>query len=281
MAGFSGRRHWVAATVRGSVPAPLAAGAPRLMLFAPLLVFAAVAFVGWELYVSLSDVRPQVLPAPSRVFREAWHFRDLLWKNSVPTLKEMAIGFSISIAVATLFAVLMDFFRTARRALYPALVASQTIPIIAIAPLLIIWFGFGLTPKIIVVALVTFFPVTVGWVDGFNSTEKEAANLLRSMGASRWQIFWKVRLPSGLPSFFSGLRIAITYAMVGAIFAEYVGAKEGLGIFMQLQKNSFRTDLVLGAVGVTAVISILLFLSTYAMERLAIPWYFATRRANV
>ena len=282
MAGFRAPRHWIATTVRGSMPAPLATGVSRLLVVvAPLLVFAAIAFVGWEVYVSLSDIRPQVLPAPTRVLREAWEFRDLIWRNTVPTLKETAIGFSVSITVATLFAVLIDFFRSARRAFYPVLVASQTIPIIAIAPLMIIWFGFGLTPKIIVVALVTFFPITVGWVDGFNSTEKEAANLLRSMGANRWQIFWKVRLPSALPTFFSGLRIAITYAVVGAIFAEYVGAKEGLGIFMQLQQNSFRPDLVLAAVGVTAVISILLFLSTYVVERLAIPWYFATRRANV
>lgn len=251
----------------------------RIWLLLPAFAILVGAALIWQFYVESSGIRPQVLPSPARVLREAWEFRGIIWDNTIPTLKETAIGFCISVAVATLFAVVMDFSGAARRALYPLLVTSQTLPIIAIAPLLIIWFGFGLTPKIVVVALVTFFPVTVALVDGFNSTEREAMNLLRSMGANRLRIFWYVRLPSALPYFFSGLRIAITYSVVGAIFAEYVGAKNGLGIFMALQKNSFRTDLVLAAVFVTAFITVLLFLSTYVVERLAIPWYAASRRA--
>ena len=146
-------------------------------------------------------------------------------------------------------------------------------PIIAIAPLMIIWFGFGLTPKILIVILVTFFPITVSLSDGFRSAEAEAMDLLGSMGASKWGVFRHVRLPSALPSFFSGLRIAITYAVVAAVFAEYVGAKSGLGIFMLIQKNSFRTDLVLAAVVVTALVSVSLFLMVSVMQRIAIPWY--------
>jgi len=160
----------------------------------------------------------------------------------------------------------------------PLLVASQTIPIIAIAPLMIIWFGFGLMPKIMVIALVTFFPVTVGLIDGFNLTDRDAANLLRSMGANRWKQFVYVRLPSALPSFFTALRIGIAYAVTGAIFAEYIGAREGLGIYMATMKNSFRTDLVLAAVAVTAFLSVGLFLLTYAAERLVIPWHSKERR---
>jgi ABC-type nitrate/sulfonate/bicarbonate transport system permease component len=181
--------------------------------------------------------------------------------------------------VATIFAVLIDFSQTVRRVLYPVLVATQTIPLVVLAPLMILWFGFGLTPKIILVALITFFPITVGWVDGFTSAEREATDLLRSMGASRRQIFLKVRLPGSLPRFFSGLRIAIVYSVIGAIFAEYAGARNGLGIFILQQQNAFRTDLVLAAVIVVTAISIILFLLTYAVERLVIPWYFATRRA--
>ncbi|MEX2446736.1 MAG: ABC transporter permease [Dehalococcoidia bacterium] len=244
----------------------------------PVALFAVAVLLAWETYVALSEVRPQVLPAPSRVLREGWAFRGLIWQNTLPTLRETVLGFTLAVALGTACAVAMDFSRAARRALYPALVASQAIPIIAIAPLLVVWFGFGLTPKVLVVALVTFFPVTVGWVDGFASTERAAANLLRSMGASRWQVFRLVRLPGALPYFFSGLRIAITYAVVAAIFAEYVGAKEGLGIFMQLQQNSFRTDLVIAAVVVTAAISIALFLATYVVQRIAIPWHAATRQ---
>ena len=233
----------------------------------------------WELYVVASDIRPTVLPPPSRVFREGWEFRSLLWENTKPTLQETAIGFSVSIVIATLFAVLIDFSLSIRRVLYPVLVATQTIPLVVLAPLMILWFGFGLAPKIILVALITFFPITVGWVDGFTSAEREATDLLRSMGATRRQIFLKVRLPGSLPRFFSGLRIAIVYSVIGAIFAEYAGARNGLGIFILQQQNAFRTDLVLAAVIVVTALSILLFLLTYAVERLVIPWYFATRRA--
>lgn len=261
-------------------PRSLAAQSRPALAVLPVIAFAAIGFAAWEAYVQLSDVRPQVLPAPSRVIREGWEFRDLLWTNTAPTLIETGIGFAISIGAATLFAALMDFSAPARRALYPTLVASQTLPLIVLAPLMIIWFGFGLTPKILLVVLFTFFPITVGWVDGFNSTETEATNLLRSMGANRWQIFWKLRLPNALPRFFSGLRMGITYAIGGAIFAEYAGARDGLGIFMLEQKNAFRTDLVLAAVLVAAAFSIALFLSTYIVERIAIPWYFATRRAQ-
>ena len=156
----------------------------------------------------------------------------------------------------------------------------NVLPEVAVAPLLVLWFGFGLLPKALVVALVTFFPITVGWVDGFAATERAAAHLLRSMGATSWQVFRLVRLPGALPAFFSGLRIAITYAVVGAIFAEYAGAKRGLGIFMQLQQNAFRTDLVMAAVVVTAVVSVALFLATYAVERVAIPWHAAARASR-
>jgi ABC-type nitrate/sulfonate/bicarbonate transport system permease component len=244
----------------------------------PAVFAIATLFIVWEIYVQTSDIRPTVLPSPGRVFREGWEFRGLLWTNTVPTLKETVIGFSISIAVSTIFATMIDFSATIKRGLYPVLVATQTIPLIVLAPLMIIWFGFGLTPKIILVALITFFPITVGWVDGFNSSEREASNLLRSMGATRLQIFLKLRVPSALPSFFSGLRIAIVYSVIGAVFAEYAGARNGLGIFIATQQNSFRTDLVIAAVFVIAAVSIVLFSLTYALERLTIPWYFRTRR---
>ncbi|MFN8187181.1 MAG: ABC transporter permease [Gaiellales bacterium] len=245
-----------------------------------LVTLAVGVLVGvWQLYVELSDIRPTVLPAPSRVFSEGWEFRGALWQNAKPTLVETAIGFSVSVVLATAFAVLIDFSATIRRVLYPLLVATQTIPLVVLAPLMIIWFGFGLMPKILLVALITFFPITVGWVDGFNSAEREATDLLRSMGATRRQIFMKVRLPGALPRFFSGLRIAIVYSVIGAVFAEYAGARDGLGIFILKQQQAFRTDLVLAAVMVITAISVVMFLFTYALERLLIPWYFATRRA--
>jgi ABC-type nitrate/sulfonate/bicarbonate transport system permease component len=245
----------------------------------PLLLIAALVAI-WQIYCEVNDVRPTTLPTPSRVVSQGWKFHDIIWGHTKTTLKETVIGFAISVLVATAFAVAMDFSQVVRRSLYPLLVGSQTIPIIVLAPLMITWFGFGLKPKIILVVLITFFPVTVGWVDGFRSTEADAMSLLGSMGAKRWKVFRYVRFPSALPSFFSGLRIAITYSVVGAIFAEYAGASSGLGIYMQLQHNAFRTDLVLAAVVVSALLSVALFMLVSVIQRFAIPWHGASRRQN-
>ncbi|OLT11676.1 nitrate ABC transporter permease [Pseudonocardia sp. CNS-139] len=243
-----------------------------LRRLAPPLVLVALGLVAWQWYVTAADVRPQVLPSPLRVVEQGWAFRDQIWANTVPTLQVTAVGFTVSLVLGWALAIAVDFSPWLRRALVPLFVASQTLPIVAIAPLLIIWFGFGLLPKVVVIALVTFFPVTVGLVEGFAATDRQATNLLRSMGASRWEQFRYVRLPGALPRFFTSLRIGITYAVTGAIFAEYVGATAGLGIFMSVQRNSFRTDLVLAAVVVTALVSVALFALTYLVERLVVPW---------
>jgi ABC-type nitrate/sulfonate/bicarbonate transport system permease component len=170
-------------------------------------------------------------------------------------------------------AVMLETSLWMRRAIYPLLVVSQTIPIIALAPLLLIWFGFGLEPKVIVVTLYCFFPIAVACADGLAGAEPALLKLLRSMHASRWQILWLVRLPGAMPSFFSGLRIAATYSVTGAIFGEYVGAYRGLGIYMQTAANSFAIVLVFAAILVTAVLSLLLFGLVSLIERLALPWY--------
>ncbi|BBG01489.1 MULTISPECIES: ABC transporter permease [Pseudonocardia] len=239
----------------------------------PALLLVGLLLVTWQLAAVVSGVAPQVLPSPLRVLEQGWVFREALWANTLPTVQVTVIGFTVSLAVAWAIAVAVDFSPWLRSALMPLLVASQTLPVIAIAPLLIIWFGFGLLPKVLVIALVTFFPVAVGLIEGFAATDRSATALLRSMGASRWQRFRYVRLPGAMPSFFTSLRIAVTYAVTGAIFAEYVGARAGLGIFMQLQRNQFRTDLVLAAVGVTAAVSVALFGLTFLVQRLVTPWY--------
>jgi ABC-type nitrate/sulfonate/bicarbonate transport system permease component len=272
-----------------SPPAPAPTAAPRrarrsplsvLVTAGPPLLIVAVIVAVWQWYVTVNDVRPQVLPSPARVLEMGWAFRGAIWENTVPTLQVTFVGFAVSLCVGWVLAVAIDFSGFLRKALMPLLVTSQTLPIIAIAPLLIIWFGFGLLPKVLVIALVTFFPVAVGLIEGFASTDREATNLLRSMGAGRFKQFFYVRLPSALPNFFTALRIGITYAVTGAIFAEYVGAEKGLGIYMALQKNSFRTDLVFAAIGVTAVISVSLFLLTYLVQRLLIPWHGKEKRSR-
>jgi ABC-type nitrate/sulfonate/bicarbonate transport system permease component len=244
----------------------------RLGTVVPPLVAALILLGAWQLYVDAAHIDVAVLPSPIRVATQGWDNRGDLWSNTVPTLEETLIGFALSMAVAWLFAVVCDFWTLVRRGLEPLLVASQTVPVIAIAPLFIIWFGFGVLPKALIVALVTFFPVTVSLLQGFGTTPAEATNLLRSMGAGPWQRFVRVRVPTALPFFFSGVRIAITYAVVGAIFGEYVGAYKGLGIYMETTKNARRTDLVLAAVVVTAILSLALYMIVTAIERVAIPW---------
>lgn len=268
------KRHGMA-TIPAQPKAPRARGAADVVV--PLIFLAGLIAV-WELAVRLTDVRPQILPAPSQVATSGWAQREVIGEHALATLGVTAAGFSLSLICAWVLAIAVDFSPALKRGLIPLLVASQTIPVIAIAPLMIIWFGFGLLPKMLVVALVTFFPVAIGLIEGFDRTDREASNLLRSMGASRWQEFRLVRLPSALPTFFTSLRIGITYAVTGAIFAEYVGARQGLGIYMSVQKNAFRTDLVLAAVAVTAALSILLYLSTYLIERAVIPWHIKEKK---
>lgn len=244
------------------------------------LGFLGALVVVWEVAVRVSGVRPQVLPAPSLVAASGWDHREAIAGHAVATLGVTAVGFAVSLVCAWALAIAVDFSPLLRRAALPLMVASQTIPVIAIAPLMIIWFGFGLLPKVLVVALVTFFPVAIGLIEGFASADREAGALLRSMGAGRVREFVLLRLPTALPLFFTSLRISVTYAVVGAIFAEYVGAQSGLGIYMSVQKNAFRTDLVLAAVAVTALVSIALYLLTFLVERMVIPWHSHERRAR-
>ncbi|MBY4215052.1 ABC transporter permease [Rhodococcus fascians] len=238
----------------------------------PAVTVVVLSIAVWQIYVEVSGIRPQVLPSPGRVLTQGWAQREAIAENAAATLQVTLVGFAVSLVLAWLLAIAVDFSPWLRRAFVPLFVVSQTLPIIAIAPLLIIWFGFGLLPKILVIALATFFPMAIGLIEGFAAADRDARALLASMGAGRWQQFRYVRLPSALPRFFTSLRIGITYAVVGAIFAEYAGATAGLGIYMSQQKNSFRTDLVLAAVAVTAVISVLLFVSTFVVERVVAPW---------
>jgi ABC-type nitrate/sulfonate/bicarbonate transport system permease component len=240
------------------------------------LVIAIVAL--WEAYVRVTAADPIVLPPPSRVLTALWDARTVAAGHLVPTLIEALVGCALSAVFAIGVAVVLDRWLPARRAVEPLLVTSQTIPIVAIAPLFVIWFGFGLLPKVLIVVLVTFFPIVVALLDGFGRVDSAAQDLLHSMGATPRQAFSKLRWPSALPFLFTGLRISVVYAVIGAIFGEYVGATEGLGIWMKLSQTSFRTDLVFGAILLTAVVSVLLYLGVGALERLVVPWSPAARR---
>ena len=238
----------------------------------PAVLSVVSAFVIWEIYVRVSGISPLMLPAPSRVLDQMVQNRVLLWNNTVPTLKATFAGFALSLSVAFGLSIILDFMPRVRRALFPIFVVSQTLPLVAIAPLVVLWFGFDLTPKVLLVALVTFFPMLVALVDGYASTDPEIEDLMRSMGATRGQIFRAARFPSAMPYFFAGLRISITYAVVAAIFAEYVGARAGLGIVILNAKNSFRPDIVLAAVVISSLLTLVLFAATVLLQKIVLRW---------
>jgi ABC-type nitrate/sulfonate/bicarbonate transport system permease component len=248
----------------------------RLANYGPAFVLFIALLALWEAWVRSGQISALLLPAPTSIVQALIDNRDIIAVNTTQTLLETVLGLAIATALGLLLAVLIDFSDLLRKALYPLLVISQTIPIVALAPLLLLWFGFGLTPKLIVVILYCFFPIVVACVDGLLSTDQDLLRLLRSMRASRWQILWLVRLPGAMPAFFSGLRIAATYSVTGAIFGEYVGAYQGLGIYMETSTNSHAIVQVFAAIVVSAVLSLLLFGFVSLIEWIVLPWRYGS-----
>jgi ABC-type nitrate/sulfonate/bicarbonate transport system permease component len=246
-------------------------GRLALDVLPPIAVLVAL-LAAWEVYVEASGINRVTLPAPSHIFEAALRNRALLWDHSLVTLQETVLGLGLSIIVAIGLALLIDAFGPARRALYPLLVGSQTLPVVVIAPLIILWFGFGLTPKILVVTLYTFFPITVAFASGLAATSEEALVLMRTLGANRLKTLTYLKIPQALPYLFTGLRISVTYAMIGAVFAEWSGARDGLGIYILLMKNSFRTDMVLAAIFLISALSLGLFLLVGLIEKAVVRW---------
>jgi ABC-type nitrate/sulfonate/bicarbonate transport system permease component len=239
---------------------------PAVMLIVALLLL-------WQVYVSSGQISVHVLPAPIAVVQALAANWDVISGHTLQTLLETVLGLAIATALGLALAILLDMADWLRRAVYPLLIISQTIPIIALAPLLVIWFGIDLAPKVIVVTLYCFFPIAVACADGLQATDPDLVRLMRSMRASHWQIVWLVRLPGAMPSFFSGLRIAATYSMTGAIVGEYVAASRGLGLYMEEAAHSFAVILVFAAIFVTALLSLFLFGFVSLLERIALPWY--------
>lgn len=240
----------------------------------PPAVILAVVFALWQLVTTAVHVDPRVLPGPRLIVVSTWDDRAFLWPAITTTTQETVLGLLLAVAVAAPLGVSIDWSRSVRRSIYPLVVASQTLPIVALAPLVIVWFGFGLAPKILLVALFSFFPIVVGLVQGLAAADPEAIDLLRTMRATRWQLLTRVRLPGALPQVFTGLKISVTYAFTSAIVAEFVGATQGLGYFMTQASTAapVRTDLVFGATFVTALLTIALFVVVAILERVAMPW---------
>jgi ABC-type nitrate/sulfonate/bicarbonate transport system permease component len=246
----------------------------------PPLAVLILVVAAWALVSARSGLSAFILPSPAEVARAGWETRGLLLPALRTTLLETGLGLIISIGLGAAIAAAIDLSPVIRRAVYPLLVASQTVQILAIAPLLIIWFGFGLTSKVLIVVLICFFPLTLSMADGLASADPDLVALFRAMGARRGQIWRMVRLPSALPAFFSGLRIAVTYSVVGATIGEWVGGTEGLGLYLLRSKNALATDQVFVAILITSAVSIGLFLLVTMLERLALPWYHTRQRAE-
>ncbi len=240
---------------------------PKITRAFPSLCLATAFLALWQGYCAWADVSPLVLPAPSDVARGLWVNRGALAGHAGATLGVAALGFSLSVGFAFVTSVALQFSPWLRRGLFPLLVASQTVPIVALAPLMVLWFGFGLLPKVLLVILVTFFPMLVSLLAGYARLPMAFRDQLVSMGAGRWAVFRRAALPVARPHFFNGLRISATYAIVATIFAEYAGARQGLGIYILTAKNNFRADLVLAAVVLSATLTLLLLGTLQLIDR--------------
>jgi NitT/TauT family transport system permease protein/putative hydroxymethylpyrimidine transport system permease protein len=213
-----------------------------------------------------------LVPSPSEIADSLWENRSLLAENAWVTLREILLGFGCALVAGLGFAVLLHLSETLRRATYPLIVASQTIPIIVVAPILVVWFGYGIGPKLAIVALICFFPITVNALDGLRSVDPEAVKLMRTLDASRWQTFHRVEAPTALPYAFSGAKIAVAVAVIGAVFGEWAGSSSGLGHLMLQDNAQLETARLFAAVAVLSLIAIALFGLLALVERRVVTW---------
>ncbi len=239
----------------------------------PAVTLLLLLLAAWELVSKLTDLPEYRLPAPSSIGAALAENIGLLTTHAQATLLAVGAGLLLAIIVATALAVSMDRWPLIKRALYPVLVISQTIPIFALAPLFLIWFGLGLQSKIVVVALVCFFPLAVNLVEGLEQVDPEGLELLQIMQASPWMTFTAVRLPAVLPYFYSGLKISVTYSVMGAVIGEWLGARSGLGVFMIRSFHSFKTPNLFAAILLVVLLSLFLFKLTEFFAWLTMPWH--------
>ncbi|WP_090830648.1 MULTISPECIES: ABC transporter permease [unclassified Bacillus (in: firmicutes)] len=229
-------------------------------------------FIIWELAVKIADVPQWLLPSPTTIFLEAGRGWAEFYPDVLSTIKIALLGFGVGSLIGLIVAILLHNLRGMQKTVYPLIILSQNVPIIVLAPLLVIWFGFGLLPKMIVISLVCFFPVTVAALDGFRQAPKELRDYLQMAGASNWQLFKKLEYPYAIPSLFSGLKISATYSVMGAVISEWLGSKQGIGVYMTFASSSFRTDRVFVAIFAIMVISLVFFYLIVQAERLVVRW---------
>ncbi len=226
----------------------------------------------WELTVWYARVPRYILPAPSQIARTLALQQPLLIHHTLVTLKEIIVGFLLAFGVGVTLAFLMFHFPVLEQTFYPIVIGSQTVPVFAIAPLLVLWFGYGLPSKVVMAALIVFFPIVVNTLDGLKRADSDAVNLLRILKANRWQILWKVRVPAALPFVFSGCKIGVSVSTIGAIIGEWVGSKEGLGYLMLHANAQLQVSLIFASLLYLTILGVGLFYLVVTIERWSMPW---------
>ena len=236
------------------------------------IIFIIILLSIWEVVVRAGGIEKYIMPAPTDVINVLISDFKTMIPHILVTLYEGFVGFIIAIGLSIILAIIMDMVPLIKKALYPVLVISQTIPTIALAPLFIIWFGFGALPKIIVVVIVCFFPIVISIVDGLEAVDRDLINHFKLMGASKLNIFIHLKLPYGMINFFSGMRIAATYSIMGAVIGEWLGGDKGLGVYMTRARSAYALDKMFAAIVIIVIISMAIFILVSVMEKVFTPW---------
>lgn len=232
----------------------------------------------WEILEKQGKLPRFIIPSPSDIMKVFQTDGETLWKNSWVTLVQAWIGLGIGVMLAFILAIIMDMMGWVNRAVYPLLIISQTVPTVAIAPILVLSLGYGMAPKIVLVVLTTLFPIVIALLNGFSHTDQEAVQLLELMGANRWQILFHVKLPASLPYFFSGLKVSVSYAFVSSLVAEWLGGFEGLGVYMIQSRKAFSYDKMFAVIVLISVLSLLFMGLVSLVQGRALPWLYRDKK---
>lgn len=243
----------------------------------PQIVFLVFVLGVWESISRGGLIAVYILPPPSAIISELVESRDMLFEHSIVTGVEILLGFLVAVVVGVLLAVAVIYVPAFESAVYPWIIATQTIPKVALAPLFIVWFGFGLLPKVVIAFLIAFFPILIDTVVGLKSVEVESRYLLQSMGAGEGKIFLHLRLPTALPNLFAGMRVAIIFATVGAIVGEFVGSNNGLGYVLLVSNASLDTTVLFAALVLISAMAFIFYMIVGAIENLCIRWHVSKR----
>lgn len=226
----------------------------------------------WEVCVHIFDIDLYILPAPSKILLSLIENKDILWMHSLVTLKESIIGLMIALILAIMIAIAMDLSQVFKHSIFPHLVVTQTVPVMVLGPLFSIWLGFGMAPKVLIVIFMCFFPIAISFCDALGNVDQKQINLLRSFGAKKWQIYAYVKIPAASTALFSGLKVAATYCIGGAIVGEWLSASAGLGYYMIRVKNGYMLDKVFACVVVVILLSLALHGIVSIMEKVIFPY---------